>query len=135
MMPDTQPLPSQGREATSPGSARARRYLGRARVLVAANLGAVLGYLLWLGLRKDAREAAVLTLAEYTARFETYRSQQLEGGKLSMLFCVLLGAFLALAAAGVYELLSRGLAALMARTRLGSAIAPWGNERGPGGAV
>jgi hypothetical protein len=117
------------------GPGRSSRALLVAKGIVAANLGAALGYAIWLSVQKDSRDAAVLTLAEYTARFESYRSDLVNSGKSPMLFYALLVAVFALFAAGVYEFLARGLALFLTDTRVGRALAPWRRDAGRSGSA
>jgi hypothetical protein len=117
---------------------RLRRNVLFARALVAANLGALLGFFVWLSAQAEARRGSRLTLAEYTANFESYRTQLLDGGKLPLLGFAIFTAICALCAAGVYEVLARGLLMLIMRTRLGGFISPWGatpKAESPGGGV
>ena len=116
-------------------SGRPLRHLLIAKGIVAANLGAAFGYVIWSSVRDDSRRAAALTLADYTARFESYRSHLVDSGKTPMLFYAILMAICALAAAGIYELLSRALAVFFTRTRFGKAIAPWAQAAGRWGAA
>jgi hypothetical protein len=105
---------------------RLRRNVLFARALVAANLGALLGFFVWLSAQSEARRGVKLTLAEYTANFESYRTELLDGGKLPLVGFAIFTAICALLAAGVYEVLARGLLVLITRTRLGRFISPWG---------
>ena len=99
---------------------RSARNTVTAKALVALNLGALFGYFVWRSVRSDGLEAQTLTLAQYTARFEGYRDHLIASARAPMAGYVVLCALLTLGAALLYELLSRGLAAIMSRSRVGS---------------
>jgi len=101
---------------------RSARLTVTAKALVALNLGGLFGYLIWRNVRSTGLEAQTLTLAQYTARFEGYREHLLTSARTPMTLYVVMCALMALGAALLYELLSRGLAALLSRPGLQSLL-------------
>ena len=101
---------------------RSARLTVTAKALVALNLGALFGYMIWRNVRSTGLEAQTLTLAQYTARFEGYREHLLKSARTPMTLYVVMCALMALGAALLYELLSRGLAALLNRPGLQSLL-------------
>jgi len=101
---------------------RSARLTVTAKALVALNLGGLFGYVIWRNVRNSGLQAQTLTLAQYTARFEGYRDHLITSARASMSFYVLFCALMALGAALLYELLSRGLAALLGRPGFGSIL-------------
>ncbi len=122
-------------EGPSPQAARSARNRVFAKAVVAANLGAALGFAAWLWARQEARRAASLTLAKYTADFDSYRTGLVEDGKVPLVAYAIFTALCSLLVAGLYELLSRGLLLLITRTRVGRFISPWGSDPRDGGAA
>ena len=108
---------------------RSTRNVLTAKGLIALNLGGLLGYLVWRSVRSAGLEAQALTLAEYTHHFAAYRDRLLESAKTPLSVYVLMCALGALALAALYELLGRGLAALLDRTALGRLVAGWQRGR------
>lgn len=108
---------------------RSTRNVLTTKGLMALNLGGLFGYLVWRSVRSAGLEAQALTLVEYTHQFEAYRNRLLESAKTPLSVYVLMGALGALALAVLYELLGRGLAALLDRTGLGRLVAGWQPRR------
>jgi len=113
----------------------AREHQVGARVIVAAVLGALLGYAIGVSTQNDAARGKALTMKAYVADFDRYKAK-LETSDMPMPVALISGVIVVAGLFGVYELLALGLSkALAALTRgstdapIGGPPPPWGSDR------